>query len=168
MSIAIMNVGVTGSGKTTENKRIIDLTKKQPLVFATLMKDFPYPIIEDFFDFMILANKRKDSIIFIDEAQNAFPHIRPNPKNEHDNRVLALFANARKLNNLILINFHEFGDVPPWLAGKVAVIKRFTTQDDFTVQVRRFDRYPQLVECFQKYPTIPMHDHIELILRSIE
>jgi len=168
MSFAILNVGVSGAGKTTENKRIIELTKKQPLVFATLMKDFPYPIIEDFYDFMLLASKRKDSILFIDEAQNAFPHIRPNPKNDHDARVLAMFANARKLNNLILINFHEFGDVPPWLVGKVAVIKRFKTQDDLTVQSRRFDRYPQLVECFQKYPEVKMHDHIELILRPIE
>lgn len=168
MSFAILNVGVTGAGKTTENKHIIDLTKKQPLVFANLQKDWSCPIICDFYDFMLMVDRRKDSLIVIDEAPNAFPHMRPNPKNEHDNRVLKMFGNSRKLNNMILINYHAFYDVAPWLIDKVAVIKRFHTQDDLAVQARRFDRYPQLVECFQKFPEIPMHDHIEIILRSIE
>lgn len=168
MSIAVLNVGITGAGKTTLVKEVIDLVKKQPLVYASLIKDFPYPILEDFYDYMKIANKRKDTLIFIDEAQNAFPHIRPNPKNDHDERVLKLFGDKRKLNNCVQINFHEFGDVPPWLVGKVDVINRFATQDDLTTQIRRFERYPMLVECFKKFPVIPMHDHIELILRPIE
>ena len=167
----IINVGEPGTGKTKLCKDYIEIVKKQPLVYATMEKDFSFPIIEDEDIFWNLCDRRKDTCILVDEAETT---IRKNDPQRTANKIAKLqvrcFGNARKLNNLYLINFHALAQVPEWLldCGGVTLINRFQTKDKLQKQIRRFESFPDLVSSLEELPTIEKFKFDPIILRKLE
>lgn len=167
----IINVGSPGTGKTHLCKDYIEIVKKQPLVYATLEKDFSFPIIDDENLFWELASKRKDTCILADEAETTIKKLDPQrTANKLVQLQVKCFGNARKLNNLYLINFHALGQIPEWLldCGVVTIINRFQTVDKIQKQIRRFESFPSLVQSLEEFPTIDKYTYDAIVLRKLE
>ncbi len=145
-------VGDFGTGKTTYLKRnFLSRSKKPPLVYALISKDFGNsPTERNFKMYIEKASKLSNTTCIIDEAATALPRLAPDPtKNVFSYQMLAWFLNARKCNNSIFIVYHTLREVPIWLVAYSDYFIRFNTNDLFQHQKNRFQSFPNITKCLE-------------------
>jgi hypothetical protein len=167
--MVIILAGDFGAGKTTyAKKNFIEPAKQRVLAYALLKKDLPgVPTTTDFVGFVTNAVKLNNTTFFIDEASTAFPDEKPDARRSTFNRnMLVWLLNARKFNNILIIVYHDMGEIPLWLVKKSDYFVRFRTNDLLQYQISRFSSFPNIVKNLKDHPTMPDYKYYELQLRK--
>lgn len=146
-------VGDYGTGKTTLIKeKFLSKTKKKKRIYAPVPKDFPDLKVEtDFELYMNDAVKQTDTFFVIDEAVTCIPMKQPDSNSgDHEKNILLWLVNARKFNNAIFFVYHDFTETPLWIFKKADFLLRFRTNDQYDIQIRRFNTFPKIVKSFKE------------------
>jgi len=160
-------IGMFGCGKTTLiRERFIYKSKKRKLIYTTKPSDYSKPVckinfsvINDLRLFVLEAIKLTDTLCIIDEAATCIPFKQPeinnlkkaiseDEKESYEKMFMEWLANSREYNNLILPAYHDFTELPLWLLKKSNYLIRFKTNDQYDIQARRFNTFPNLVNSF--------------------
>src|ERR1017187_5005609 len=139
-------VGNLGMGKTTLIRNFISQSKRRKLVYTDKSHDFApdkfkqkqvLQITDSFTDFVSLARTQNNTLQVVDDAANCIPKNQPDVKNDKkifEKNVLVWLANSRDSNNLVILAFHNFSEVPVWLFKKGAnYLFRFETNDQYNI-----------------------------------
>ena len=161
-------VGELGTGKTTYIKKFSEKCKRKKVVcYLRLNSDWEDKNIikfTNFEEFLIYANKQKDTLFIIDEAFTCLPkklNIKMNKPNDLNNKLADLLVNCRKLNNFIFIIFHSLSQIPTeWLIPYLDYLVRYKTNDLLQYQISRFKSFPNIannlieVQIIEKYKPV--------------
>lgn len=162
-------VGMLGTGKTTlARERFIYpfVKEKDILIYSTKPIDFKkpkckinLPVETDLRVFVLKAVSKVNCINIIDEAATCIPYKQPEinnlkralsqkEKEGYEGLFMEWIANSREYNNLIIPIYHDWTELPLWLLKKSNYVIRFGTNDQYDIQARRFNTFPELVNSF--------------------
>ena len=131
--LVVIQAGGTGSGKTTNTKKIISSFTGKKVIYVydidAEYTDFyrqPYEPLNKFFDRVV---KLKNSVVVFEEAALFFEHGRA------DTDLKEMIICARRRGNIIIFNFHQLRQIPIYiLAYSNFLLIKKTTSDS----VKRF------------------------------
>lgn len=144
----IIQAGGTGSGKTTNTKRMIKkFAGKKPFYIYDIDGEYlefyrePYEALDKFFDKVV---KVKNSVVVFEESALFFEHGRA------DTDLKEMIICARRRKNIIIFNFHQLRQIPVYILAysNFLVIKK-TTGDS----VKRF-RDMEMTEIVEKWQAV--------------
>lgn len=155
-------------GKTTLARQKIRNSIHPAMVLTFKRKDYrglknkhgvEVEIYSDLTQFLILANKRSNWLMVIDEGETYLPDEIPRPWMDrkgkfHSSPLPKLFGGAREYNRCIYVVFHNWVDFKMWLMQYHTGIYRLNTQDMLSVQATRFRDFPNVVDNFKNHPII--------------
>jgi len=127
-NFALINVGRTGTGKTTVSKKLINsLPSGNNLIIYDINREYTeyykHPFEPDINIFMTDIKNVTNSFILIEEASIFF-------QNRETNKELKeMLVLKRHNNNIIVLNFHSFAMIPDYLFHLVNYITIMKTND---------------------------------------
>jgi hypothetical protein len=170
MSKGILNVGATGTGKTSEVVKIL-----QSVNFDTYIFDFqreakykPFKNLWDvnnlsFEDFLINTQGKKKSCFVFEEASIFLKHT---AKKKNLQRALdELLVGKRHANNLVIFNFHSLRRVPLELLDFTDLLILGKTTDNPAHIEHKFGEYIQIWNAFNQVrqsTDIHVHKYVQL------
>jgi len=108
MSICIINVGYTGTGKTTWTKKKLQESPQQKFIYDPNGEypEFGGKVNYDFEKFMKEATNKKDTLILYEEATIFFRH------SSNNKEITNQLVRKRHTKNTYIFNFHAIHQVP--------------------------------------------------------
>lgn len=156
----ILNVGATGTGKTTRVKNILSKVKNRKKYIYDINNEYGnfnefqnLPTLQEFESKIIDI---KNSVIVIEEATIFFSN------RGYSNSLVNALVRKRHTKNLFILNFHSINDVPLYvskLADYVLLSKTF--DNDKTVE-KKFNR-EIVVNSFKRVKSNPSRFYSEEI-----
>ena len=136
----VLNVGATGTGKTTQTKKLIESIKvkdkKRKIYIYDVNKEFTEYYSSNFvgFDeFSLLIKGLKNSLIVVEEASIFF-------ETRQTNEIIKeLLIKKRHDNNNIILNFHSFAMIPNYIFHLTDYVTVFKTNDSINKIKSKFD-----------------------------
>ena len=111
--LVIVQAGGTGSGKTTNTKKILETFKgSKPFYIYDIDGEYtdfyraPYEQLEKFFDRVV---KLKNSVVVFEEAFLFFQH------GNAETDLREMIITARRRQNIIIFNFHQLRQIPIYI-----------------------------------------------------
>lgn len=142
MSLIIVQVGETGSGKTRNTKMIFDWFPKKEWYVLDPKKQFlddnRFKQINPRSDLKIVLPQIYDSVVCIDEAAIRFPLAATNPE------IVEMLLSCRHNYTITILNFHAFQQVPIYIRNYINIICVGRTNDDIK-QAGKFGKRSQKV-----------------------
>lgn len=144
---AVINVGKTGTGKTTVSKSMLtNWTYPEDLYIYDVNGEYKdvYPeAFVGFQDFMFMVQDVTNSLILIEEATIFF-----SVKSTND-ILQELLVRKRHTNNIIYLNFHSIRAIPRYVFDLVDWINIFKTNDNLNTVKEKYSD-PRFIEAFLK------------------
>ena len=157
-------VGESQCGKTTLAKEMLAKSKKTAHV-VSIKTNFDIPIYVNFDQYLEDNYKKKNSLFIIDEARS-FIRLDERWMERNRPKFFEMLRTAKEWNNIIVMIFHAFRDIPVWLPMHLDVIERWETQENKTQQAKRFESFPEINNTLLKRPHLPKYEHIYLKIES--
>lgn len=159
----IINVGMTGTGKTTRVFNILDkLDKKQKFIYDINREYEKYNSIKELPslpDFENLITKVRNSVVVVEEATIFFPN------RGYSNKMVDALVRKRHTNNFFILNFHSINDIPIYISKLSDYILLSKTFDTENVVLKKFNRQV-VVNAFSEvknHPSRYFHKEVKLI-----
>lgn len=151
---AILQIGRTKSGKTFNSKKLISETPRNKSVYVyDINREYTDIYPAEFVPFEQFMNrlheiKPVNSVILIEEA-TIFFSVRST------NKILTdLLVRKRHTGNIIILNFHSFGQVPKYVFDLVDYVVIFKTNDRLQTVKDRTD-YDNVITAFTEINNSP-------------
>lgn len=107
---SILNIGMTGTGKTTEAKKQLAIFADRPKLIYDVNGEYTkgakLPTMEDF---MKACKKATNSVLLFEEATMFFS------ARGRSADMVDLLVRKRHTNNVIIMNFHSFRTIPTYI-----------------------------------------------------
>jgi len=146
-SIAILQIGRTKTGKTTNSKKMIEkLDKSMKKHIYDVNNEYSEFYQEPFIPYSDFMNKIKDvknSFILFEEA-TIFFSTRGTYKELEE-----FLVRKRHTNNYIVLNFHSFASIPKPIFNLVDYVVIFKTNDTLKNVKDKFDQ-EKLIKAFEE------------------
>jgi hypothetical protein len=145
MSKVILNVGRTGSGKTTNVKQIIKEAEGMPLYLYDVNNEYGIykgNTLPKFNEFLQVAKTKTNTLIVFEEATIFFSH-----KNQAE-EITEMLVRKRHTKNLIVFNFHSLRQVPLYIIDFVNILILHTTNDNPKHIISKFEKYEQIFDAY--------------------
>lgn len=148
MSICIINVGNTGTGKTTETKDLLNafkITEKSFFIYDVNKEflEFYEGKFLKFKEFLKEANTKTNTVIVFEEATIFFQH------NKTSEDIYELLVRKRHTNNTLIFNFHALHQVPIFILDFANYMILRQTNDVPSLIQKKFETYKNIYESFE-------------------
>jgi hypothetical protein len=147
MSKCIINVGGTGTGKTTYTKQTIlnYLPNMNKLIYDVNKEFMEYngSVFMPIKDFLKIANNKTNTIIVYEEATIFFKH------SNQSTDITEQLVRKRHTNNLFVFNFHSLRQVPLYILDFCNYIVIRNTTDNYDNIRKKFEDYTSIYEAFK-------------------
>lgn len=145
MSIAIINIGGTGSGKTTNTRKILGQLNRMPKHIYDVNNEYNTgKPLTTFETFLSQANNLKQTVIVFEEATIFFSH------SSAGKDIKELLVRKRHTGNIIVLNFHSLRQVPLFILDFTDFIYLFNTKDNPANIEVKFKDYPEIYSAFNQ------------------
>lgn len=146
MSICIINVGNTGTGKTTETKNILCEFKDKPFLIYDVNLEFTEfyksPLLK-FKDFLNEAVKKTNTVIVFEEATIFFKH------NGSTDLIAEMLVRKRHTNNTFIFNFHALHQVPIFILDFANYLILRQTNDVPSLISKKFESFEKIFQAYE-------------------
>ncbi len=139
-------VGMTGTGKTTDVKNILNKTSKAKKLIYDVNQEYeeyhtqPELPLESDFKKQVLESK--NVLVVFEEATIFF-----NNKG-HDEQLERLLVRKRHINVMIVMCFHSLIDVPDYVRRKIDIMILHKVQDNEKAVERKYSSQQQIINAF--------------------
>jgi Cdc6-like AAA superfamily ATPase len=154
MSKAIVIVGATGTGKTTEVCKILENLRNRKSFIFDVNKEEKYKVFKnswdknlDFKKFVENMCKVANSNIIFEEATIFFSHA------GITENIKKILVQKRHTNNFILFNFHSLRQVPLFILDFCDVLIIGKTIDNRKNIETKFSAFTEVFEAFEQAQT---------------
>jgi Cdc6-like AAA superfamily ATPase len=154
MSKAIIIVGSTGEGKTTQVKEILKQTSQQLSIFDVNNEYREFKnnnITQDFNLFLIESKKKINTCIVFEEATIFFSH------QSGTEDIKNILVRKRHTKNLLIFNFHSLRQVPLFLLDFCDCLILFRTKDLESNIDKRFKENESILKAFAQLKNAPKY-----------
>lgn len=145
MSICIINVGNTGTGKTTETKNILNEFKNKPVFIYDVNKEFTEfynGVFLRFKDFLKQAVLKENTVIVFEEATIFFKH------NGSSDMIGEMLVRKRHTQNVFIFNFHALHQVPIFILDFANYVILRKTNDVPSLIQKKFESFDKIYNSF--------------------
>ena len=148
MSKSILIIGMTGTGKTTEAKKLIQkFSSLKPFIYD-VNNEYGQPL-QPIEDFLNLAAQKRRSFILFEEATIFFG------TRGRSEKMLEILVKKRHNQNVICLNFHALRYVPNDILALVDYIYLKRTNDNPDYVQKKFKDYPEIFEAYKRAQNLP-------------
>lgn len=136
-AFALINVGRTKTGKTTQTKKFIE---EAPAFLERIVYDvnneygefYGKPFVS--FDLFMESIKDKTNSLIVIEEASIFFDVRST-----DKILREMLVKKRHTNNFFVLNFHYFSTIPKYVFNLVDFVKVFKTNDSLKTVKEKYD-----------------------------
>lgn len=146
---ANINVGKTGTGKTTVSKySLINYPNYDSIFVYDVNNEYsefyesPTGKLQDIDEFMIMVKQLENSYILFEEATIFFE------TRSTDKILKDMLVRKRHTNNIITLNFHSIAMIPKYVFSLVNYVTVFKTIDNIDEVKRKYNN-PNFLRAFQ-------------------
>lgn len=147
MAICIINVGSTGSGKTTVTKGLLREIPLKKFIFDVNneYREFgSQAVLMPMKNFLNEAKTKKDTCIVFEEATIFFRHSGTSEETYY------LLVQKRHTNNIIIFNFHSLRQVPLYILDFCNYMYLLNTNDNPKNIEEKFGENEKIIQAFRK------------------
>lgn len=153
MSKGILLIGMTGQGKSTYLKKLVEESGRRALIYDVNNEHNQGRNLPDFNEFLDKATKVKNHIIAFEEATIFFS------SKSSDKQMRELLIRKRHTNNLIVLLFHSIRTIPIDIFDFVNYYVLFKTNDRLAYIKNKY-KESQILEDYLSLIDAPNHTHI--------
>ena len=153
MSKAILLIGMTGQGKSTYLKKLIDKSGRKAIIYDVNNEHNQGRNLPDFNEFLNRVTKVKGSLIAFEEATIFFS------SKSSDKQMRELLIRKRHTNNLIILLFHSIRTIPIDIFDFVNYYVLFKTNDREAYLKTKY-KDSQILEDYFTLKNKPNHSYI--------
>lgn len=135
-NIAIINVGGTGTGKSTETRKLIELFDPEYLYVYDVNNEYNDLYKKPFCgvnEFLVLLENVTDALIVFEEATMFFSNKSSSEK------LLGMLVQKRHKRNNFIFNFHSLRSIPRYIFDFVDFINIKKTNDTYKIAREKID-----------------------------
>jgi hypothetical protein len=159
MSICIVNIGQTHSGKTTRTIEIIKAIPNKRILVNDIQHEKKYrenSFITKFYgsekDYSFLIKKLHRTTIILEDAAGYLPHggsavTYKNSQGEETNIVRSL-ARKRFSGNAFILNFHALRQVPEYIMDYVDYFYIGKSRGVVKNIIKKYENYPEIIDAW--------------------
>ena len=148
MSKCIINVGMTGSGKTTVTKKILSQIEIPIYIFDVNREYSEFKNLntnhDNFNNFVAMANTRIKSCVIYEEATIFFSH------SGCTENIKSQLVRKRHTGNLFVFNFHSMRQVPLFLLDFCDLLILGQTNDTGKLIMDKFKYNENIINAFEE------------------
>jgi len=145
MSICIINVGNTGTGKTTKTKELLNSYKGMPYFIYDVNLEYEEfykaPLLK-FKDFLLESTKKTNTVIVYEEATIFFKH------NGNTHLIGEMLVRKRHTKNVYIFNFHALHQVPIFILDFANYVILGQTNDVPSLIQKKFESFDKIYNSF--------------------
>jgi len=147
MSKCIIIVGNTGTGKTTEAKKLLSSIQMKKYIYDVNNEYREYDkqaVFPNFKIFLSNAKMMRDTVIMFEEATIFLTHA------SSSESIRDMLVRKRHTNNIIIFNFHALRQVPLYLLDFCNYLIIGKTNDIPDKMRTKFDSFTDIVDAFNR------------------
>lgn len=147
MAKCIINVGATGTGKSTQTKELLMQSSQPEFIYDVNgeYKDYKGAVSNlNFKDFLERAKEKRNTTIVFEEATIFFK------QQGSSEDMLNLLVRKRHTNNLIILNFHSLRKVPLDILDFANYMIIRKTNDLDSVISKKYEEHIEIWEAYKE------------------